>query len=127
MPEGAGSDVDDRADHPVVHVSWHDAVAYCGWARVRLPTEVEWEYAARGGLHQARFAWGDVLVPDGRHACNIWQGRFPVTNTLDDGWFGTAPVDAFEANGHGLFNAAGNLREWTADSSAVGGAVAGAG
>ena len=122
-PEGPGSDVADRADHPVVHVSWQDAVAYCAWAQVRLPTEVEWEYAARGGLHQARYAWGDDLTPEGRHACNIWQGSFPATNTVDDGWFGTAPVDAFEPNGHGLFNVAGNVWEWTSDPWAVGDAV----
>jgi formylglycine-generating enzyme required for sulfatase activity len=122
-PEGPGSDLDGRADHPVVHVSWNDARAYCRWARVRLPTEVEWEYAARGGLHRARYAWGDVLVPGGRHACNIWQGSFPATNTLEDGWFGTAPVDAFEANGYGLFNVAGNVWEWTADPWSVADAV----
>ncbi len=118
-PEGPGSDLDGRHDHPAVHVSWNDALAYCRWAGVRLATEAEWEYAARGGLEQARYAWGDDLLPDGRHACNIWQGSFPVTNTLEDGWFGTAPVDAFEPNGLGLFNVAGNVWEWTADAWSV--------
>ena len=106
-----------------MHVSWNDALAYCRWAGVRLATEAEWEYAARGGLDRARYAWGDDLLPDGRHACNIWQGSFPTTNTLDDGWFGTAPVDAFEPNGFGLFNVAGNVWEWTADPWSVGHAV----
>jgi formylglycine-generating enzyme required for sulfatase activity len=119
-PEGLGSDLAGRADHPVVHVSCNDAIAYCVWAQVRLPSEAEWEYAARGGLHQARYAWGDDLLPDGRHMCNIWQGSFPTTNTLDDGWFGTAPVDAFEPNGFGLFNVAGNVWEWTDDEWRVG-------
>ncbi len=122
-PEGPGSSLEERGDHPVVHVSWQDAVAYCRWAGVRLPTETEWEYAARGGLHQARYAWGDDLLPEGRHACNIWQGSFPDTNTVEDGWFGTAPVNAFEPNGHGLFNVAGNVWEWTADPWSVGGAT----
>jgi len=119
-PEGTGSDVSVRGDHPVVHVSWNDATAYCRWAGTRLPTETEWEYAARGGLHQARYAWGDDLLPGGRHACNIWQGSFPLTNTLDDGWFGTAPVTAFEPNGYGLLNVAGNVWEWTGDPWSVG-------
>jgi sulfatase modifying factor 1 len=122
-PEGPGSELSGRDDHPVVHVSQNDAIAYCRWAGVRLPTEAEWEYAARGGLHQARFAWGDELLPEGSHACNIWQGSFPATNTLEDGWFGTAPVDAFEPNGHGLFNVAGNVWEWTADPWSVGNRV----
>ena len=122
-PEGPGSDLADRDDHPVVHVSWNDALAYCRWAGVRLATEAEWEYAARGGLDRARYAWGDDLLPGGRHACNIWQGSFPTTNTLDDGWFGTAPVDAFEPNGFGLFNVAGNVWEWTADPWSVAHAV----
>ncbi|MGW2826558.1 formylglycine-generating enzyme family protein [Streptomyces sp. NPDC001443] len=114
-PEGPGSDVDDRADHPVVHVSHHDALAYCRWAGVRLPTEAQWEYAARGGLEQRRFPWGDELTPGGEHRCNIWQGRFPTRNTAEDGYRGTAPVDAFEPNGFGLYNVSGNVWEWCAD------------
>jgi formylglycine-generating enzyme len=120
-PEGPGSDLDGRGDHPVVHVSWRDALAYCVWAGVRLPTEAEWEYAARGGLHQARFPWGDDLLADGRYRCNTWQGSFPDVNTLDDGWFGTAPVDHYEPNAFGLHNAVGNVWEWTADTWSVGG------
>jgi formylglycine-generating enzyme required for sulfatase activity len=115
QPEGQGSSIDTRADHPVVHVSWHDAMAYCRWAGTRLPTDAEWECAARGGLHQNRFAWGDDLTPDDRHRCNIWQGRFPMLNSTDDGHYGTAPVDAFEPNGYGLFNVCGNVWEWCAD------------
>ncbi|QRP47785.1 formylglycine-generating enzyme family protein [Amycolatopsis sp. FDAARGOS 1241] len=114
-PEGPGSDVSLRQDHPVVHVSWTDALAYCAWAGRRLPSEAEWEYAARGGLDQARFPWGDELTPGGEHRCNIWQGRFPVHNTEEDGHVGTAPVDAFQPNGFGLYNVSGNVWEWCAD------------
>ena len=114
-PEGPGSTVSDRADHPVVHVSWRDATAYCRWADRRLPTEAEWEYAARGGLRQARYPWGDELTPDGQWVCNVWQGAFPTHNTLEDGFLTTAPVDAFEPNGFGLHNVAGNVWEWCAD------------
>ena len=114
-PEGAGSSLTDRMDHPVVHVSWRDAVAYCRWAGLRLPTEAEWEYAARGGLESARYAWGDELTPAGRWRCNIWQGAFPTENTMADGYLGTAPVDAFDPNGFGLHNVAGNVWEWCAD------------
>ncbi|MFF8615599.1 formylglycine-generating enzyme family protein [Streptomyces sp. NPDC015350] len=114
-PEGPGSAVDDRADHPVVHVSWNDAAAYASWAGKRLPTEAEWEYAARGGLEQKRYPWGDELNPDGSFRCNIWRGTFPAKNTAEDGHRGTAPVDAFEPNGYGLFNMSGNVWEWCAD------------
>jgi formylglycine-generating enzyme required for sulfatase activity len=96
-------------------VSWHDAVAFSAWVGKRLPTEAEWEYAARGGLDQARFPWGDELTPDGEHRCNIWQGQFPTRNTAEDGYRGTAPVDAFPPNDFGLFNVSGNVWEWCAD------------
>lgn len=114
-PEGLHSTIDDRADHPAVHLSWNDAMAYCVWSGLRLPTEAEWEYAARGGLVQRRYPWGDELTPGGRHQCNIWQGRFPAENTGDDGYLGTAPVSAFAPNGYGLHNMAGNVWEWCAD------------
>lgn len=115
QPEGPGSSIAGRLDHPVVHVSWLDAQAYCEWAGARLPTEAEWECAARGGLEGRRFAWGDDLTPDGQHRCNIWQGRFPRENLLEDGHYGTAPVDTFEPNGFGLYNVCGNAWEWCAD------------
>ncbi len=114
-PEGRGSNIKGRGDHPVVHVSYNDVLAYCAWAGVRLPSEAEWEYAARGGLEQKRFAWGDELVPGGKHHANIWQGTFPTVNSRDDGFAGTAPVDAFPPNGFGLHNVAGNVWEWCAD------------
>ncbi len=114
-PSGPASNWQDIPDHPVVHVSHHDALAYCRWAGRRLPTEAEWEYAARGGLHGKRFAWGNDLTPDGEHRCNIWQGTFPKTNTLDDGHLGTAPVRSFPPNGYGLYEMAGNVWEWCAD------------
>ena len=114
-PFGRGSHVGDRLDHPVVHVSWNDAQAYCEWAGLRLPTEAEWEYAARGGLTQKRFPWGDELKPDGEHRCNIWQGSFPEHNTGADGHRYTAPVDAFPPNGYGLYQASGNVWEWCQD------------
>jgi formylglycine-generating enzyme required for sulfatase activity len=114
-PEGPGSSVEERWDHPVVHVSWADAAAFCAWAGLRLPTEAEWEYAARGGLAGARYPWGEELTPGGEHRCNIWQGRFPFKNTGEDGYLGTAPVDAYEPNGYGLYNVSGNVWEWCAD------------
>ncbi len=112
-PEGPHSDLAGRGDHPVVHVSWFDAAAYCAWAGVRLPTEEEWEYAARGGLDQAVYPWGDELTPGGEHRCNIWQGTFPSHNTLDDGWLGTAPVGSYPPNGFGLYDCSGNTWDWT--------------
>ena len=114
-PEGPGSSLKGRLHHPVVQVSWNDAVAYCEWAGKRLPTEAEWEYAARGGLVGKRLPWGDELRPGGKHRCNIWQGRFPDHNTLEDGYFGTAPAKSFPANGYGLYNMVGNVWEWCAD------------
>ena len=114
-PAGRRSDVGALPDHPVVHVSWRDASAYARWAGKRLPTEAEWEYAARGGLRRRRFAWGDELMPEGRWECNIWQGSFPAHNTREDGYLTTAPVRAYRPNGHGLWNAAGNVWEWCAD------------
>ena len=114
-PEGPGSGISRRMDHPVVHVSWNDAQAYCRWARKRLPTEAEWEMAARGGLLGKRYVWGDDLTPDGRHMCNIWQGDFPNINTIEDGYAGTAPARSFDPNGFGLYNVAGNVWEWQWD------------
>jgi formylglycine-generating enzyme required for sulfatase activity len=114
-PEGPQSSVTGREDHPVVHVSWHDAKAYCDWAGRRIPTEAEWEYAARGGLEQKRYPWGDELTPGGEHMCNVWQGDFPRSNTLGDSYYGTAPALAFPPNGYGLYNMSGNVWEWCAD------------
>jgi formylglycine-generating enzyme required for sulfatase activity len=114
-PEGPGSDVSRRQNHPVVHVDWYDAQAYATWAGKRLPSEAEWEYAARGGLAGARFAWGDELTPRGRWMCNIWQGTFPTENTGEDGHLTTAPAKSYVPNGYGLHAVAGNVWEWCAD------------
>jgi len=114
-PAGPQSNLDGFERHPVVHVSWADAQAYCAWAGVRLPTEAEWEFAARGGLEQKRFAWGDSFRPADETMCNIFEGRFPVENTAEDGYLATAPVDAFPPNGFGLHQVAGNVWEWCAD------------
>jgi sulfatase modifying factor 1 len=115
QPEGPASTVLDRLDHPVVHISWNDAKAYCQWSNTRLSTEAEWEMAARGGLEQATYPWGSELTPDGEHRCNIWQGNFPDFNTAADGFAATAPVHAFEPNGFGLYNTSGNVWEWCED------------
>jgi formylglycine-generating enzyme len=114
-PEGPGSDIRSRPNHPVVHISWNDAVSFCEWSGQRLPTEAEWECAARGGLVQKIYPWGDQLRPDGKHLCNIWQGEFPREDTGEDGFRGTCPVDAFPPNGFDLYSMTGNTWEWCSD------------
>lgn len=114
-PEGPHSSIEDRLDHPVVHVSWDDASAYCAWSGTRLPTEAEWEMAARGGLDQKRFPWGDELEPGGEHLMNVFQGTFPAHDTGADGWVGTAPVRSYPPNALGLYETTGNVWEWCAD------------
>jgi formylglycine-generating enzyme len=114
-PEGPGSDVLKRDDYPVVHVSWNDAASYAAWASQSLPTEAQWEYAARGGLEQKLYPWGDDLTPGGHHLSNIWQGEFPRVDTAEDGFAGACPVNSFPQNGYGLYSMTGNVWEWCSD------------
>src|SRR6476659_6711406 len=115
QPEGPGSSIRGREQHPAVHVAYEDAEAYAAWAGKAIPSEAEWEFAARGGLDGADFAWGNEPLPDGRHLANTWQGEFPWQNLTIDGYEGTSPVDAFPANGYGLLDMIGNVWEWTTD------------
>lgn len=114
-PYGPHSSLEGLEDHPVTHVSWNDANAFADWAGGRLPTEAEWEHAARGGLANAQYPWGETEPTDEAPLCNIWQGRFPDHNTLADGYLGTAPVKSFAPNGYGLYNMSGNVWEWCAE------------
>ena len=115
QPEGPGSTIEERDDHPVVHIAFADAEAYARWAGRELPTEAEWERAARGGLESAAYCWGGELAPEGRMMANYWQGEFPSENLLTDGFERTSPVGSFPPNGYGLYDMAGNVWEWTTD------------
>lgn len=114
-PQGPNSSIIGLEDHPVVHVSWDDAAAYARWAGKRLPSEAEWEFAARGGIDGADYAWGDELAPAGAVLANYWQGAFPLADRKAKGWFGTSPVGSFPPNGFGLYDMIGNVWEWTDD------------
>ena len=124
-PAGPGSSIQGLEDHPVVHVTHGDAAAYAAWAGKALPTEAEWEFAARGGLEGATYAWGDDLMPRGQPMANYWQGTFPYENTLADGWEGTSPVGVFPPNAYGLYDMIGNVWEWTDDWYRAGHQVSG--
>jgi formylglycine-generating enzyme required for sulfatase activity len=114
-PEGPDSSIEARLDYPATHISWNDAAAYSNWAGKRLPTEAEWEYAARGGLEQKTYPWGDELAPNGQYLCNVWQGEFPHRDDGLDGWRGPSPIEGFPPNGFGLYSITGNVWEWCAD------------
>ncbi len=115
-PEGPDSDLTCRLDHPVTHIAWPDAQAYAAWAGKVLPSEAEWEFAARGGLDGVEYAWGSELAPGGRHMANLWQGNFPMVNEMDDGYCWTSPIGTYEPNGYGLLDMIGNVWEWTGDT-----------
>ncbi len=118
-PEGADSSIEARWDHPVVQVSRNDAVAYCQWAGKRLPTEAEWEIAAKGGTEFEKYYWGEEFLKDGTYQCNIWQGDFPRTNTLADGFTNTAPAKWYEANAYGMYQPIGNVWEWCSNPARI--------
>ena len=123
-PQGPESSINGLGDHPVVHVAWEDVEAYARWAQKQLPTEAEWEFAARGGRDGATYAWGNAFAPGGRLMANTWQGSFPIENTLQDGYEGTSPVGAFPPNSYGLRDMIGNVWEWTEDWYQEHGAIA---
>jgi formylglycine-generating enzyme len=119
-PEGPESNLEGRWDHPVVHMAYEDAQAYCEWAGQRMPTEAEWELASRGGKTKARYGWGDELTPQGKNMANIFQGSFPFNDLKEDGFAGTSPVKSFAPNGYGVYDMIGNVWEWTSDLYDVG-------